>query len=240
MKIFNYLSIDSTNYEAERLLESGIESGAVTADFQTLGHGRNGKSWQSSSSRNIYLTIFNKMPEIWNGKPFILPQISALALKKAFSGFVPEEKISIKWPNDILIDMKKCAGILGKFKQIDGVFYFIIGIGVNIELPQNAASCSWPPASLEEISGKSLKKEIVTHKIIESFQEIASKETQIITEAFLHEINWMEGKKIEFSEESETWENGKIISFSSEGSDITIEKDGVLKRLSTVSIRKIY
>lgn len=133
---FSYKSIDSTNSEAEKLInKSQSNYFIITAESQTNGIGRGGSSWQSSLFGNIYATIGIKCDLIPSEVSKIIPLYAAFAIQNSINSSI----IQYKWPNDLLIENKKFCGILVK-KYLN---YYIIGFGVNVKhSPQlNTATC---------------------------------------------------------------------------------------------------
>jgi BirA family biotin operon repressor/biotin-[acetyl-CoA-carboxylase] ligase len=126
-----YDTLGSTNAEALALARAG-ERGPlwITAKTQTAGRGRRGNAWVSAPG-NLFATLLLAEPS----QPAQAPQLSfvaALALHDAVSESAPQlaPQLKVKWPNDLLLGGKKCAGIL-----IEGdngqIFAVAIGIGVN-------------------------------------------------------------------------------------------------------------
>ena len=127
--------VDSTNLEAKRLAQSSSFSpySLIYAKKQTAGKGRMGRSWESLDG-NLFISIIVPVTDNLM-KMSQLSFAASLALAKTLKYFAEKYnqkiKISHKWPNDVLVNDKKIAGILlesaGKNKE-----YLIIGIGVNI------------------------------------------------------------------------------------------------------------
>ncbi|MDH5378510.1 MAG: bifunctional biotin--[acetyl-CoA-carboxylase] ligase/biotin operon repressor BirA [Gammaproteobacteria bacterium] len=127
--------VDSTNSYLQNhplLLEERLFSVAL-AESQTLGRGRRGKKWESPFGRNIYLSLslsnFSPKHSIEG-----LSLVTALALVRALS---PWEIVGlgIKWPNDLLVQGKKLAGILVEINGEGGGSYrVVIGVGVNVRM----------------------------------------------------------------------------------------------------------
>lgn len=131
--------IDSTNREVMRQAEAGADEGLVIiANRQTMGRGRLGRSWHTAENSSLALSILLR-PSI---EPEKVPQLSlltAVALHRALSKLAPN--IGIKWPNDILYDGAKVAGILTEMRGEPGqVHAVVIGVGVNIRRPESG----WP------------------------------------------------------------------------------------------------
>jgi BirA family transcriptional regulator, biotin operon repressor / biotin---[acetyl-CoA-carboxylase] ligase len=131
-RIYSFDSIDSTNTFARSLKEEDCPNGTlVVADEQTAGKGRQGRQWQSQKGMNLLFTLVTR-PLFVHEKIRVLPFAAALA---AADGIEQETKSAIecKWPNDLLIDGKKVAGMLIETTaQDDAVMNVILGIGINV------------------------------------------------------------------------------------------------------------
>ncbi len=135
--------IDSTNDEARRQAASGAPHGLVIwADRQSAGHGRQGRAWQSPPG-NLYCSILLR-PDRAAAEVAQLSFAAALAVCDALpAGLAPR----CKWPNDVLVDGKKIAGILLESEASGaGVAWLIVGIGINIAM--HPADTETPATSL--------------------------------------------------------------------------------------------
>ena len=132
---------DSTNVQAARLARAGAPEGTlVVAERQTRGRGRLGRSWVSPAHVNLYASFVLRP----NLAPADAPQIglaAAVAVARALAPLAPG-KVTIKWPNDCLLDGHKVAGILTEMDaEVDRVRWVVLGIGVNL----NATARAFPP-----------------------------------------------------------------------------------------------
>ncbi|HYR96890.1 MAG TPA: biotin--[acetyl-CoA-carboxylase] ligase [Candidatus Binatus sp.] len=127
--------VDSTQRVARDLARAGAAEGtAVIAERQTAGRGRLGRQWHSPPGLNLYCSIVLRPPL----PPSTVPQI-ALVTGAAVAAAVAEEtghRPAIKWPNDVLLDGRKVAGILTEMEaEVERVQHVIVGIGVNLNAP---------------------------------------------------------------------------------------------------------
>ncbi len=151
----------STNTDAFLLAEQGACEGTVLiADRQTRGKGRLGRYWVSPGGINLYCSVILR-PCI---PPFEAPQltfISAVAVARAVkmtTGIQPE----IKWPNDLLLNGRKFAGLLNEMSaETDRVSFVILGIGVNINMQaeQFPADLRTPATSLLLETGRPIMRQ---------------------------------------------------------------------------------
>ena len=119
--------IDSTNEEARRLALAG-EPGPLwlTAGRQTAGRGRRGRNWETPYD-NLAATLLlqpGRRESEWPQLSFV----AAIATSDMAASFAPHARIALKWPNDVLADGQKLAGIL--LENAHGAL--AIGIGVNL------------------------------------------------------------------------------------------------------------
>jgi len=127
--------LDSTNEEVRRQAEAGAAEGlAVRAGRQTAGRGRRGRNWASPPG-NLFLSVLVR-PRCSPAEAARLSFLTAVALAEAIELAAPvlRPHISCKWPNDVLVDGAKIAGILLESRTApDGALaWVVIGIGVNL------------------------------------------------------------------------------------------------------------
>jgi BirA family biotin operon repressor/biotin-[acetyl-CoA-carboxylase] ligase len=129
---------DSTNSAVMRLPADSQHTHAVLAERQTSGRGRRQKAWHSPPGGNIYLSLgwrFGGEKELLS----TLPLVVAIAVCQALSR-AGLQGHGIKWPNDILKEGKKLAGILVELRSAgSGPTLAVIGIGLNVRMPDTGA-----------------------------------------------------------------------------------------------------
>ena len=123
--------VDSTNRYLDRMAPAERHGHAVLADRQTAGRGRRDRRWHSPAGGNLYFSLGWRFRRA--DLPFsTLPLLAAVAAAEALRRF-GLERHGIKWPNDILVEGKKLAGILVETRGLDpGAPHFVVGIGVNV------------------------------------------------------------------------------------------------------------
>ncbi len=128
LNYFFYESIDSTNIKAREYLEHGS---VIIAAEQTGGRGRYGNDWVSPKG-NLYMSLVCQVSSFEVAGQYAF--LTAVALEAAIQSVSENgvSGISLKWPNDVLINKKKLAGILLETEERNGEIYLIIGVGVNL------------------------------------------------------------------------------------------------------------
>lgn len=128
-----YDEIDSTNEEAKRRAEAG-ERGPlwITAKTQSAGRGRRGRNWTSEPG-NLFATLLIA-PERNAAESARLSFAAALSVYDVARGACPNAAVTLKWPNDVLLDGAKCSGILLESGgEQNGVLpWLAVGIGINL------------------------------------------------------------------------------------------------------------
>ncbi|WP_407294873.1 bifunctional biotin--[acetyl-CoA-carboxylase] ligase/biotin operon repressor BirA [Stutzerimonas zhaodongensis] len=146
-------TVDSTNAEAFRLIDAGVTTPfVIVSEAQTAGRGRRGRAWVSPSAQNIYYTLALKITR----GPSALSALSlvvGLAVLKALR-LAGVSNAGLKWPNDVLADGKKIAGILVELSGDPAdVCHVIIGIGVNVNMAPGSLDVGQPWTSVKEQVG---------------------------------------------------------------------------------------
>jgi BirA family biotin operon repressor/biotin-[acetyl-CoA-carboxylase] ligase len=132
---YTFQSLDSTNNFAAKLLsDANPEEGTVIlAEFQTAGKGQRGKNWEATAGKNLLTSVILRPTFLSVERHALLNKAVALAVFDTVKEFCETAQVHIKWPNDILVNGLKIAGILienvVKFGQIESS---IVGVGVNV------------------------------------------------------------------------------------------------------------
>ncbi len=155
--------LDSTNEEASRLAEKA-ERGPlwVVAVSQTKGRGRRGRVWISKPG-NLYASLLTEIeaPLETCGQ---LSFVAALAVGDLVSGYVSDARVTLKWPNDILLNRRKIAGILVEASSSGAGSSMIVGCGVN--LANHPDQIEFPATSLADVMGHAPDSEAALERLV--------------------------------------------------------------------------
>lgn len=139
-------TVGSTNDEAARLADAGAPEGTVVwSREQTGGRGRRGRHW-SSPAGNLYTSTILR-PDCAAAQAAELGFVAALAI----ADMVPAgRQVRVKWPNDVLVDGGKIAGILleSAVGEAGRVLHVVAGIGINIGFAPQLPEMRYPGAAL--------------------------------------------------------------------------------------------
>jgi len=207
--------IDSTNTYALKNLQELAHGSVILTDYQYKGKGRLGRSWHTDLGKSVALTIVLK-PKFDSQQAVLLTQLTAAALVKALE---PDWSASIKWPNDVLIDGRKVAGILVEShfsgSELTGI---VIGTGINTNLSREELP--------EELKSKATSLAIENDQIIDP--------NPIITRF----LSWFD---IFYTAWSESMDASTFISVCREksgliGREITVHHDQISKSARVMDI----
>lgn len=225
--------IESTNTELLAGKQQFKKNGTVfLAEKQIAGKGRKGRTWLSAKGLNLTFSILLTKETISELNVNHLNLISSLAVSMAIENLY-QLRTELKWPNDVLIDKKKVAGILIetsiKGKNVERV---VIGIGINSNQMAFHGEFNLPPTSLKIELKDDIDRENMLAEILNNFEELLI-DLELKPKAILNE--WrnkcqMIGDKITITE------NDKIKT----GIFHDIDDDGFLLLKRADSIEKIH
>jgi len=165
--------LPSTNTTAlEWVAQCPPEYSLVVADHQTAGYGRNQRAWHAQAGASLsFSLILYPHPEERLALP-LFSALAAMAVCTALDAFKPSPQAQIKWPNDVLLDGKKCAGILCEAVWQGNVLSgLVMGMGVNISsaaLPP-ASTLLFPATCLEDVLDKKMDRWEFLHHTLKQF-----------------------------------------------------------------------
>ena len=167
LKTFKFKTVNSTNDIAIRLIRNtNNKSGIIIADKQKKGRGHHGKKWISYKG-NLFVSIFFSLEKI-NMSLKQLTKANCFLIKKILSRYY-KNKISIKSPNDLLMNKKKFCGILQETLKKANSTYFIIGVGINLIKSPNIKN--YPTTNLLELTKIKVSKKKITSELKSIYEE---------------------------------------------------------------------
>jgi len=189
-----YGVLDSTNAELLRRLNNHdqwqkLNNGlCIIAEMQEAGKGRRGRQWHSPFGQNLYFSMlwrFEQGMTTLDGLSLVVGLCFVKALKK-----VATQQYQLKWPNDLLFEGKKVAGILLEVVgDPTGVCHVVIGIGVNVNSSKDKISRTIDQAwsSLADIEGVPLDRNTLLAETIKTLMEALPRFERLGFAAFMDE-----------------------------------------------------
>ena len=227
-----YPQVDSTMILAADLARSGAASGTVVgADEQRAGVGRLGRSWNSPAETGLYVSIVLRLPLTGSAIPLVMLALG-LAAKQSIEALT-SLSVDLRWPNDVLVNGLKCAGILAHW-EADAI---IAGIGINVSQSEFPAGLDTPATSLL-MRGARVKREDLLVELLESidsFTEVLSRHSDEILRRFTEASSFAQGRRVRVHQEGRTLEgvtcgldaSGFLLLREDSGAQTTILAGGV-------------
>jgi len=229
-----FRSIGSTNDEAMKWAYKGVEDlSIIVADEQTAGRGRLDRPWFTPPATALAFSLIlrpktEEMPHLSR-----IVGLAALSLTDALGNLSLAPQI--KWPNDILLNGRKAAGILIELtwagEEVDCV---VIGVGVNVAKGATPSTdiLHFPAISLEHILGEAPDRTLLLRDILTSFISLRS---HMHTDSFM--ASWEKslayyGMEVRVEMGAEQVVTGKVIGLETDGSLKILDEHG-----KTVTVR---
>jgi BirA family transcriptional regulator, biotin operon repressor / biotin---[acetyl-CoA-carboxylase] ligase len=233
----------STNTFLYALGRQGVPEGTIVlADEQTAGRGQADKAWISPPRRNLYVSTLLR-PSIDPAQAPWLSLLAAVALVDTLSQ--EGAACGIKWPNDVLIQQRKVAGILTEMEtHQDAVQFVVVGIGVNVNMTQedlehHLGSVAQPATSLQVSLGCEISREELLAALMGGLEAWYSRfitQGETVLQAAWEARSLMHGRRIRARTAGATWE-GTAESIDQTGRLQLRQDDGASVLLTSAEVR---
>ena len=199
--VLPYDTLESTNALGKKMAWDGAREGTVIrARIQTKGRGRKERAWHSPPGGLWFSVILR--PDLEPDSAMLATMAASVSIHRAVKDICHLDTI-IKWPNDVLLNDKKVAGVLTELHGEKGrIEYMVMGIGINVnnDLPEDLESTA---TSLRNAGGEEVDLEVLFHHLLATMDQIYS----LIKEDRHSEIRkmWLDstnivGKKVRLTE----------------------------------------
>ncbi|MFY0516933.1 biotin--[acetyl-CoA-carboxylase] ligase [Lysinibacillus sp. UGB7] len=236
-EIHHFDVVDSTQTIAHKLAQEGAPDGTIViGEEQTAGRGRMARSWESAHGTGIWMTIIVR-PDVSPQQASSFTLVVAVAVTMAIKTLYKNVEPAIKWPNDLLVNGKKCTGILTEMQaEADLVQALLVGVGINA----NQVATDFSPdisdiaTSLRLEAGEEINRAALVATILqylEQFTDLFVNEGFASIKGLWEELSCTIGQRIEVTTIRERFE----------GVASGITEDGVLQlTLNDGTVRTIY
>jgi len=238
-------STDSTSLDIKRLADQGsIDGTVVSADMQTAGKGRRGRTWQSENGENLLFSILLR-PDMKPDKALQITLLMALAVTKILREDYSFDA-KIKWPNDVVVNGKKVCGILTEmFLNGSDIDSIIVGTGINVNQTVIPDELSESATSLLLEKGQSFIREEILNKVLSAFEQYYE---NFLKEGSLENIvpqynEWLVSLNTEVRVLDPKGEYSGIARGINDGGELLVElSDGTIEIVyaGEVSVRGVY
>ena len=235
--------VASTQDVAKELAKQGAEEGTVViCERQVGGRGRKGRNWVSPPYVGVYLSIILR-PRLKPSEVVQLPLLAGVVVSRAIKELTPL-KPRIKWPNDIILEGGKVAGILTEVSaEIDQVDYVVLGIGINVNTPVSLLTedIKGVATSLAAECGENVSRAKFTQCLLTEFEALYEEFLSAGFSSIREEWKILDstiGSRVEISGGGEKMV-GEVLGIDREGFLLLRGGDGEIKRIVSgdVSLR---
>lgn len=235
--------LESTNLQAHACGEAGAAEGLVViADRQEAGKGRMGRRWESPAGVNLYASVLLR-PDL---PPWEAPQLtylSAVAVCRAIDE-VTGLAAKVKWPNDILVNERKVAGLLNEMSsETDRVNFIVLGIGVNLNMApdQFPDDLRYPATSLAIASEQAISRLDFTRSLLRHldalYAEWQAEGLQPVLAAW-RERSALTGREVKVDCQNRTI-HGRVQGLGDDGALLVETADGTVERILAGDVRPV-
>lgn len=207
-RLLHFASVGSTNALALEAAQAGVRAGVWVADEQTAGRGRGGHGWHSAAGDGLYVSAL-VAPALPMRMALWLSLATGLAARAAIAE-VTGMTVDIRWPNDLLLNGRKCGGILVE-TAVEGEMlrYAVIGVGINVNHAAFPPELEALATSLRTEFGHEVSREVLLAALLRSLDE----EIELLVreyrgeadgagllERFALASSWVRGKRVKVEE----------------------------------------
>jgi BirA family biotin operon repressor/biotin-[acetyl-CoA-carboxylase] ligase len=206
----HFQTVSSTSTLALEAAQAGVAGGVWTADEQTAGRGRGGHAWHSIAGNGLYVSALVRL-RVPLARALWLSLATGLAAQAAITeitGLIPD----IRWPNDLLLNGRKCGGILvetglaAQAEEPATLRYAVIGIGINVNHAEFPLELATLATSLRRETSREWSREALLTALLRALdREITLLEADgsDLLERFSIASSWVRGKRVQVGGDGE-------------------------------------
>lgn len=235
-------SLDTTMREAAERARAGAPEGTlIVADRQTAGRGRHGRSWASEPGVGLYFSLVLR-PRRPAPQMLALTLAAGVGLARGIGEFCGLT-CDIRWPNDVMLEGRKLAGILVEAETENGVLErAILGVGVNVNQERMPAEIAPIAISLREATGAEYVREALLETILgrleQAYVMLLESGPEAVLAAFRRISTWTQGKGVAV-EGLERPMSGVTAGLSPEGWLLLRDETGAVRPILAGSVRPL-
>ena len=228
-----YETLESTNDAAVAAARRGEPSGTVVvADSQTRGRGRLGRQWDSPPGLNVYFS--GLVRPAW--PPSDLPPLSLVAAVAICEALAPVANISptVKWPNDVLVNGRKLAGILVELSaDTTRIAHVVIGVGLNVNQTVFSAELERCATSLMRETGRQWDRLDILCRVLERLEFWLDRVPEKKEQALEQWVGWNAtiGKDVSVVQ-GQGWVHGRAVGIDDTGALLVENVEGLHRIVS--------
>ncbi len=210
--------------------EGAPEGHVVLADSQTKGRGAHGRSWVSPPGSDLYFSIVTR-PRVEPSSISLVTLAAGLGVADAVAGFLPAPSVQVKWPNDIWIGRRKCAGILVESRTLGSrIESLVVGIGINVNRIEWPAELDGIATSLRvERDGRDCDRAEVFASVLSCAEQWVTRLAELGPSVVVQALE----PRLALVGERVSWEDGR-------GVFVGVDPDGAARVRTSNGVRSLH
>lgn len=173
--IARFREVSSTNAVAISWSANGAPDGAlVLAEHQTAGRGRMGRVWEDDEGRNLMFTLILR-PALRPDQLGLIMLATSVAVAESLTDILPGADVHIKWPNDVLVNGRKCCGMLMESSTVgarsERAEAAVIGVGLNVNQDGFPGSFGHRATSVALEAGRLIDRTPLLASVLNRFEQ---------------------------------------------------------------------
>lgn len=226
---------------SERAAAGAPEGTLVIADEQTLGRGRLGKDWHSPSRAGLYFSLVLRPPVVAT-QAMAITLACGLGVARGIRQACGQP-CDIRWPNDVLIEGKKCCGILVDLVTEEAdARYVIVGIGLNVNQAEFPPELDEIATSLRLETGREWARDVVLDAVLTEleryYETFLDRGSVAIVEAFTRASSYARGRRVEVESAAQST-RGVTAGLDERGILLIRQDDGELVQVLAGGVRPL-
>jgi len=195
--IERHQDLESTQDRAHELALAGAAAGtAVVAERQTSGRGTRGRRWESGRG-GLWLSVIGRPPEADRLERLSLRVGLLVAAAIERTARLPDGRIQLKWPNDLVLSGRKLGGVLSEVRwHGEHPAWVVVGVGINVRNPL-PAELPQPSARLSEVD-PTLESEVLVNPVVAAVTEAMDRSGPLSGAELAHfaRRDWLAGRRV--------------------------------------------
>ncbi|CAN5712116.1 N/A [soil metagenome] len=241
-KVLHFPAVTSTNVLALEAAQQGATGGVWVADEQSAGRGRGGHTWHSVAGDGLYVSALVR-PRLPIGRALWISLATGLAAQAAVAASAGLH-LDIRWPNDLILNGRKCGGILVETAVSPAgalLRYAVIGVGINLNHAAFPEELKGVATSLRIERGESVSREAVLSALLRALDEelrwLVDEPGDGLLERFSAASSWVRGKRVRVDEGGGY--TGVTDGLDSNGFLRVAAEDGMLRTVLSGGVREL-
>ena len=240
-RVHHYYKIDSTMNAAGQFAAQGAKHGTlVIAEEQEAGRGRFGREWHSERGAGLYFTLILR-PKLTPAEAPIITLMAGAALAEVL-GEILHVPTDLRWPNDVLIGAKKCAGILVEMTaEPERIAWVLLGLGVNVNQIRWPEALQTEATSLRMETGRNWSRLEILAAVLKRLEQyyllLMQDGREPILKRFAELSSYAQGKRVKVTD-GDRVVSGETAGLSPEGILLLRRQDGQIERVLTGQVRE--